>query len=178
MKELKKSIPLDWESQLERIIMLNMCIRSRDKAYIASPCRAETLEELRLNMKAARFYLYYVHKNFSLNALAPHAYLPIMLNDSIPAERESALDFCLARLNHCQLFLMCGNRMTDGMRGEAAYAAQRAIPMKAFSAEIYKAAHGLLKREGFNTDLLIYDEEHPLLAMSAEEMFCQEVQYA
>lgn len=64
-----------------------------------------------------------------MNASAPHAYLPMILCDNIPSDRALALQFGLELLKGSDILLICGNRISSGMRGEIAHAICLKMPM-------------------------------------------------
>ena len=99
------------------------------KAYICSPLSAPTEEGIRLNMEAARWYMQMVSKLWDCRAVAPHAYLPEILDDKDEQERELALSFGLACLDTCDRLVICGRRITKGMLGEIQFAAAHEIPI-------------------------------------------------
>ena len=106
----------NWESRLEsQFLKNNRCCK---KVYICSPLSAETDEEMLSNMRNARAYMYYAMIVMGYAARAPHAYLPLLLCDEIPAERAIALRFGLEILEQSDIMLVCGNRLSNGMRGE------------------------------------------------------------
>ena len=59
--------------------------------------------------------------------LAPHLLYPQILNDSIPEERETGIRLGLEVLERCEELWICGDRMSAGMKREAAYAKARGI---------------------------------------------------
>ena len=104
---------------------MKMCIRDRlyqflkndrckKRAYICSPLSAVTDEEMVENIKIARAYMYYAMKKMGMNASAPHAYLPMLLCDKVPADRSIALQFGLELLEESDVLLICGNRISSG----------------------------------------------------------------
>ena len=97
------------------------------KAYICSPLSAPTAEGIRRNMEAARWYMQTVSKLWNCRAVAPHAYLPVFLDDKDEQERELALSFGLACLDTCDRLVICGRRITKGMLGEIQFAAAHEI---------------------------------------------------
>lgn len=99
------------------------------KAYICSPLSAVTTEEMRNNMAAARWYMRVVSEKMDCRAVAPHAYLPEFLDDHDEAERNLALNFGLAYLDTCDMLVICGTRITQGMLGEIMHASKRGIPI-------------------------------------------------
>ena len=99
------------------------------KAYICSPLSAPTADEIHRNMEAARRYMRVVTEKLHCRAVAPHAFLPEFMNDQDMRERELALAFGLAYLDTCDMLVICGNRITQGMLGEILHAANRGIPI-------------------------------------------------
>ena len=74
-----------WQQEL--MYQLASADRCRKRAYICSPFRADTREQREKNLRTARAYMFYANKKMNMNAAAPHAYLPLLLCDEIPAER-------------------------------------------------------------------------------------------
>ena len=72
--------------------------RTRKKAYICSPFHDPVVEKQRDNMLRARLYMLYANEHMGYLARAPHAYLPMLVCDRIPAERAMALRFGLELL--------------------------------------------------------------------------------
>lgn len=97
--------------------------------YICSPLSAPTDEEIRRNMEKAKEYMAVVAKNFHCRTVAPHAYLPELLDDNIPAERELALSFGLSLLELSSVMVVCGNVISSGMKGEIEKAKKQEIPI-------------------------------------------------
>ena len=58
--------------------------------YICSPLSASTKEEIQKNMLQARHYMESISQSFSCRAIAPHAYLPELLDDQSQREIEAA----------------------------------------------------------------------------------------
>ena len=56
--------------------------------YICSPLSASTKEEIQKNMLQARHYMESISQSFSCRAIAPHAYLPELLDDQSQRERS------------------------------------------------------------------------------------------
>ena len=107
-----------WQQEL--MYQLASADRCRKRAYICSPFRADTREQREKNLRTARAYMFYANKKMNMNAAAPHAYLPLLLCDEIPAERAIALRFGLEILEQSDVMLVCGNKLSNGMRGEIA----------------------------------------------------------
>ena len=125
----------NWEKELEEQFL--KIDRFRKRAYICSPLSAETADEVRKNINAAKAYMYYAMKKMNLSARAPHAYLPMLLCDSIPAERALAANFGRRLIEVSDLILICGNHISGGMKNEIAYAAALNMQIITFCNDIY-----------------------------------------
>lgn len=135
----------DWET-----LLIKQCLeRSTQKnVYICSPLKADTTEEMLNNMKRARKYMFYAQSNMNVAAHAPHAYLPVILNDNIPTQRALAIQFGLNILEKCDELFVCGNRISCGMRNEIYFAAAHDIKIRVFSEQIYEELTMLLGDNG------------------------------
>lgn len=94
---------------------------SYQRLYVCSPLSAPSLEEIEANMQKARQYMLETATHYDCRAIAPHAYLPQLLNDHIPAERALALSFGRKLLFFCDGIVLCGNTISKGMAEEIAY---------------------------------------------------------
>ena len=92
------------------------------KAYICSPLSAKTREERMFNMGLAKAYLDTISQVFHCRTFASHAYLPLMLDDTIPEERKLALSIGKQLLDFCDVLIICGGRISSGMKGEIRHA--------------------------------------------------------
>lgn len=63
--------------------------------YVCSPLSAPTQAEIMVNAQRARTYMTMCEREFGCRAVAPHAYLPYLLDDSNPEERALALSLQL-----------------------------------------------------------------------------------
>ena len=61
------------------------------KAYICSPLAAPNPEGVQHNMELAKYYLMQMKRLYHCRTFASHAHLPLMLDDRIPEERETAM---------------------------------------------------------------------------------------
>ena len=52
--------------------------------YVCSPLSAPTRAEIMVNAQRARTYMTMCEREFGCRAVAPHAYLPYLLDDSNP----------------------------------------------------------------------------------------------
>ena len=97
--------------------------------YICSPLSAPTRAEMLANAAKANTYMVMAEREFDCRAVAPHAYLPYLLDDRIPAERELALEFGQKLLAMCSQMVVYGSRISEGMKGEIATARKMGIPI-------------------------------------------------
>lgn len=103
-------------------------MKKNDLVYICSPLSAPTKQGIRMNMEKAAYYAGLVSGVTGCRAIAPHSFLPEYLDDSIPEEREAALAFGLSILKLSKAVIVCGNRISSGMRGEIRLAGELNIP--------------------------------------------------
>ena len=92
------------------------------RAYICSPLSAKTKEERLYNMGLAKAYLDTIRQVFQCRTYASHAYLPLMLDDTIPEERKLALSIGKQLLDFCDVLIICGEKISSGMEGEIRHA--------------------------------------------------------
>ncbi len=135
-----------WEKSLDTQLL--KYDRSKRRAYVCSPLGAETDSEFLNNMRNARAYMFYAHKVMHLYARAPHAYMPLLLCDRIPAERAMGLHFGLELLENSEVMLVCGNRISAGMAGEIKRAASLNIEIIVFNHDIYYDVKKLVSQAG------------------------------
>lgn len=97
--------------------------------YVCSPLSAPTKNEVVRNMLAAQNYSSMLEHAFGIRGMAPHGYLPMLLNDYIEDERALALKFGLELLDICDGICLFGNRISNGMWGEVLHAANAKKPI-------------------------------------------------
>ena len=165
------SLPESWEADLEYRLLQNHIDRCIKRAYICSPCSGESTEAVQHNVRAARFYMYYAIMKLNMSARAPHAYLPVLLSDRIPAERALALRFGLCFMETTNEILVCGREISSGMRDEIARAAQLILPVQVFEPDLYVDVRKIVTRTGGDKHLVTYNPQYPELSMSAAELF-------
>lgn len=68
-------------------------------------------------------------REFGCRAVAPHAYLPYLLDDSNPEERALALSFGASLLALCDRLVIYGDRISSGMKEEIRRARELGIPI-------------------------------------------------
>lgn len=78
-----------WELRYEAESMAHN--KDKIQAYVCSPLRAAISADVQRNMRTARAYMAYAFEAMHFNAVAPHAYLPVILDDNKPSERALAL---------------------------------------------------------------------------------------
>ena len=100
------------------------------RIYICSPLRADSYPDMLRNMNRAQHYIEITAGRHKCRAVAPHAYMPFILDDNEPDERALALDFGKKLLELCDVLIVCGDVISDGMRGEILYAAQLGLPIR------------------------------------------------
>lgn len=99
------------------------------KFYICSPLHAETEEEIKKNMERAKLYMQEVTSLTGVRCVAPHAFLPEILDDNNAEERQLAIEFGLALLKQCSGIVVCGDRISSGMAGEIETAKELGLPI-------------------------------------------------
>lgn len=97
--------------------------------YVCSPLSAPTQEGIRANMLQARVYMEKVKAYLHCRAVAPHAYLPELLDDQIPQERQIGFEFGLKILMRSKALVICGDRISNGMQTEIDLAFGMGIPV-------------------------------------------------
>ena len=170
MVSIFTTLPSYWENELERLLMERQKDRNRKKAYICSPCSADTSEKFYRNILAAKFYMYYAAKILGYTARAPHAYLPILLNDAIPYERALALNFGNDLLRLSDMMLICGSCISTGMKGEILAAAMLRIPMVVYNEELLFTARKLVTHTGAHKSLVKLERKCDFLASSPDDL--------
>lgn len=91
---------------------------NKELVYICSPLGASTLEEIQANMMKARRYMSLISEKYNCRAIAPHAILPMYLDDRILEERALGQKFGLDLLRICKKMVVCGDRISYGMQQE------------------------------------------------------------
>ena len=153
-----------WENRLnEQMLTYNRC---RKKAYICSPLGASTKGQVLQNMHDAKAYMYYVSQKLGCIARAPHAYLPALLCDKIPAERALALEFGLKLLEQCEILLVCGDHISHGMLSEIVKATKLNIEILVFDNNIYTEVRKIVTANGGDKSIVSLDTSHPFLTFN------------
>lgn len=101
--------------------------------YICSPLRGE-IEE---NIKKANEY----SRQTAMQGdcpVAPHCLFTQYLDDNKPQERELGIKMGLELLEHCDELLVCGDRISDGMKAEIQKADSIGIPIRSLTMPMEK----------------------------------------
>ena len=152
----------EWETFLdEQMLSYNRC---KKKAYICSPLGADSKAEILENMHCARAYMSYAATRLNVVARAPHAYLPLLLCEKIPAERALALEFGIRLLEQSEILLVCGARISAGMRNEIIKAAALHMDILTFDDDMFIEVKKLVTKSGGSRALVSLDRNHPILA--------------
>ena len=157
------------ESYWAQLMMYNLMLTGEQTptAYVCSPLRAEEWHDVEMNMSAVRAYMCYVFVNLGINAQAPHAFLPYFLDDKDPTERKLALEVGLAMLKKCMTLLVCGNRISMGMRGEIEEAARLGKEIRVFNKDILNDVIAIVNGIGNDKSRVEYDNDHSYLSLPA-----------
>lgn len=155
----------NWEQRLEMQFLKND--RCKKRAYVCSPLSAEDDAGFLRNMHTARAYMYYASEKMGMYARAPHAYLPMLLCDRLPSERALALSFGLSLLENSEVILICGNRLSSGMKGEIAHAARFQMPMIVFDEGMYHEVQKEITKHGGNKRFVQLDRENYVMGFSS-----------
>lgn len=139
--------------------------RSKKKVYICSPFSDPAPDKQQENMRRARLYMLYANEHMGYLARAPHAYLPMLVCDKIPAERAMALRFGLELLEKSDMLLVCGTELSKGMKGEITHAAKLGIPILIFNDDLYVQTRKLVTKAGAAKQLVTLDRKHTVLGL-------------
>lgn len=104
-------------------------MNKEDLVYICSPLSAPKRSDMKHNMIQAGVYARMVAAYWGCRAIAPHSFLPDYVDDTIPQEREIALEFGLSILKICKALVICGDVISSGMQGEIWRAKELGIPI-------------------------------------------------
>lgn len=138
------------------------------RIYVASPCNPGEGESLLGNINSARLYCSIISKNTDFKPFAPHAYLPFLLDDSIPEERQLALGFGCDLLKMCHALAVCGKRISPGMKGEIVLAAKLGLPIYVANSNCLPDVMSLCQE--YNTHISLFDCEDKRLAKASSEI--------
>lgn len=135
----------------------------KERVYICSPLYAESFEDLIANMEQARIYMSVTMKKFNIPARAPHGYIPTILCDDIPAERSFALEFGKKLLELSDALFVCGNRLSEGMKGEILHAVELKMPISIFDQKLFDEVKKYVKAQKKCDCMITFDPTQPEL---------------
>lgn len=90
--------------------------------YICSRYRADTREQLELNIKVAKWAAYKATRKGQI-PIAPHLYFPRFMDDSMPQERYFGMEAGKRLMEQCSTFhiVTVDNEISEGMASEIEY---------------------------------------------------------
>ena len=171
-KDMKFATHKGFVSFWAQAMMYSIVLKERYEpdTYICSPLRADTKKGVDMNVSAVRAYMSYSIMQMGLSATAPHAFLPMVLDDDVPEEREVALQFGLVLLKKCERLFVCGGHLSPGMLGEIVHAFKLGKEIRVFNRGVWGVIKEIAEKDGYNLDLLVYDASHCYLSLSASEI--------
>ncbi len=119
-----------------------------------------------LDMRTARAYMFYALKQMGMCARAPHAFLPMLLCDGVPSERAIALKFGIELLERSDVLLVCGNRISNGMKSEIANAAMLRMPIIVFDDMLYLEVQKLVTQKNGDKKTVKLESNHIPMSLS------------
>ena len=170
MKKKKYLIPENWEASLEDLILKAQPDSFVKRAYICSPCKDDSPEIVRNNMRAARLYMYIALTSLQINARAPHGFFPVLLCDKIQAERILAMQFCKSLLQTGEQILVCGDRLSSGMKEEITHAAKLGIKISVFNSDLLIEVRKLITQAGADKKLARINKKGSLLGKNTHDI--------
>ena len=145
--------------------------KDKPRAYICSPLSASDRAGIHQNMLAARRYCEVAERQLLVDGKAPHAWLPEFLDDHNPGERRIALDVGIGMLRASDCCLVCGDRISMGMKSEIQLAGQMDIRVFTFSDKAKEAVFDILGETKNHTHVAPFvTSDLSLLAKSPEEI--------
>ena len=117
-------------------------------------------------------YGIYAMKKMNVSARAPHAYLPALLCEQIPSERALALEFGMKLLENCEVLFVCGDRISNGMKGEIGKAASLNMAIIVFDESLYPAVRKLVTQHGGDKAKVTLDEKNAFLSLPPAIINC------
>ena len=158
------------ESKNKRYVIEEKLTQSlkNERAYICSPLHAETDEKMQVNMLAAYMYMQYASATMGYPAKAVHAFLPNILNDNNVEEREQALTLGLQILDKSDVLMVCGDRLSEGMKGEIFQAAEKRKRIIVFNKKLLADTVDFLASKSVKRADVELDTDNALLAKPPE----------
>lgn len=158
----------DWEIVLGKQFLVNN--KTKKKAYICSPLRADTLSKQDMNSKAARAYMYYGFMKLGYKTRAPHAYLPALICESVPIEREMALRFGLKLIELSDVLLVCGDKVSCGMIDEIIQSVRLGLEIFVFNEKIFPKVKMIVNQTCNGNGKVHLSKVHEFMGLSSKEV--------
>lgn len=126
--------------------------------YICSPYAGDIESNVRFAKAACRYTM-----EQGCAPVAVHLMYPQILDDNIPAQRETGIRMGLRVLASCDELWICGSRISHGMNCEIVEAERLGIPIRNISAELIQGGRHMKSYDSIERAFM--PEETPLLCM-------------
>ena len=103
--------------------------QKKQLVFICSPYRGETPDEVQQNTRNAEWYCRLAY-TLGYIPFAPHLYFTRFLADNCETERKDGMAMGKVIMLQCAELWVFGDKISDGMRSEIAYAEAHSIPVK------------------------------------------------
>ena len=102
-----------------------MEVKNKDSpiVYIYSPYSGNVMHNTEMACRYSRFAV-----DEGYVPITPHLYMPLFISEE--TERDLAIGIDLRLMDVCSELWVCGDKISDGMRREMAYAAEIVIPIQ------------------------------------------------
>lgn len=121
--EGRQLCPSCWSKQFD------LTAQKKQLVFICSPYRGETPDEVQQNTRNAEWYCRLAY-TLGYIPFAPHLYFTRFLADNCETERKDGMAMGKVIMLQCAELWVFGDKISDGMRSEIAYAEAHSIPVK------------------------------------------------
>lgn len=121
--EGRQLCPSCWSKQFD------LTAQKKQLVFICSPYRGETPDEVQQNTRNAKWYCRLAY-TLGYIPFAPHLYFTRFLADNCETERKDGMAMGKVIMLQCAELWVFGDKISDGMRSEIAYAEAHSIPVK------------------------------------------------
>lgn len=121
--EGRQLCPSCWGKQFD------LTAQKKQLVFICSPYRGETPDEVQQNTRNAEWYCRLAY-TLGYIPFAPHLYFTRFLADNCETERKDGMAMGKVIMLQCAELWVFGDKISDGMRSEIAYAEAHSIPVK------------------------------------------------
>ena len=161
-----------WQQEL--MYQLASADRYRKRAYVCSPFAGGHPRAARKEPAHGKsVYVLRNEENEHERRCASCVYAAMLLCDEIPAERAIALRFGLEILEQSDVMLVCGNRLSNGMRGEIVQAALLRMPITVFDEGLYLEVQKLVTQNNGDKKSVKLDRENFPMAFTEPESYLE-----